>query len=322
MTPGIDATPRRSEAKFMARALWKGAISFGLVYIPVQLHSASRDSALKMHMLDRRDFAPVGYQRTNKRSGAEVAWQDIVKGYEYEKGKYVALSEGDFRAANVKASSTIDIVSFTELANIPPEYYETPYFLEPQKGGEKVYALLREALLHTKRVAVATFVTHGRQHLAAVAADERSLKLNTLRFAEELRSVEELDIPAKGARAAGLTAKELAMAEKLIEGMSASFEPERYHDTYRADLLHRIEEKVKKGETHALAAEEGEEEPRTAEVIDLMSALRKSLERRGSAPSAAEDEAGKAEARRPARARSRSSHAGRQSPHGPHRKRA
>ncbi|HEY2591188.1 MAG TPA: Ku protein [Steroidobacteraceae bacterium] len=298
----------------MARALWKGAISFGLVYVPVQLHSASRDSALKMHMLDRRDFAPVGYRRTNKRTSGEVAWQDIVKGYEYEKGKYVALSEGDFRAANLKASSTIDIATFTELGNIPPEYYETPYFLEPQKGGEKVYALLREAMLHTRRVAVATLVMHGRQHLAAVGADERTLKLNTLRFAEELRGIEGLEIPAKGARAAGLTAKELGMAEKLIEGMSAAFEPERYHDTYRADLLHRIEEKVRKGETHALAPEEGEEEPRTAQVIDLMSALRKSLESHGEARGD-----GKADARRPARAGSRSTHA---RAHGTHRKRA
>ncbi|MGH8218726.1 MAG: Ku protein, partial [Steroidobacteraceae bacterium] len=284
----------------MARALWKGAISFGLVYIPVQLQSASRDSALKMHMLDRHDFAPVGYQRTNKRTGAEVAWQDIVKGYEYGKGQYVALSEGDFRAANVKASSTIDIASFTELANIPPEYYETPYFLEPQKGGEKVYALLREALLSTRRVAVAMLVMHGRQHLAVVGADERALKLNTLRFTEELRSVEGLEVPAKGTRAARLTAKELGMAQKLIEGMSAAFEPERYRDTYRADLLRRIEEKVKKGETHALAAEEGEEGPRSAQVIDLMSALRKSLERREGQPAAAETET-----RRPARARAR-----------------
>lgn len=304
----------------MARALWKGAVSFGLVYIPVQLQSASRDSALKMHMLDRRDFAPVGYKRTNKRTGAEVAWQDIVKGYEYEKGKYVALSEGDFRAANVKASSTIDIASFTDLANIPPEYYETPYFLEPQKGGEKVYALLREALRQTKRVAVATFVMHGRQHLAAVGADERSLKLYTLRFVEELRSIEGLEIPPKGARAAGLTAKELGMAEKLIEGMSAAFEPERYRDTYRADLLRRIEEKVRKGETHVLAAEEGEEEePRTAEVIDLMAALRKSLERRGEGPAAAAAPTG---ARRPARARSRSAHAQAHSPRAARRKRA
>jgi DNA end-binding protein Ku len=298
----------------MARALWKGAISFGLVYIPVQLHSASRDSALKMHLLDRRDFAPVGYKRINKRTSAEVAWQDIIKGYEYEKGQYVALSEADFRAANVKASYTIDIASFTELHNIPPEYYESPYFLEPQKGGEKVYALLREALLHTRRVAVASIVMHGRQHLAALGADERALKLNTLRFAEELRSIEGLEIPAKGARAAGLTAKELAMAEKLIEEMSAPFEPEHYRDTYRADLLRRIEDKVRKGQTHALAVEEGPEEPRTAQVIDLMSALRKSLERRGSGGGRAGD-AG--ESRRPARGRSKS-HAA----HSAHRRRA
>jgi len=302
----------------MARALWKGAISFGLVYIPVQLHSASRDSSLKMHMLDRRDFAPVGYRRTNKRTGAEVAWQEIVKGYEYEKGKYVALSEGDFRAANVKASSTIDITSFTDVGNIAPEYYETPYFLEPQKGGEKVYALLREALLHTRRVAVATLVMHGRQHLAAVGADERSLKLNTLRFAEELRSTEGLKIPAKGTRAAGLNAKELGMAEKLIEEMSAAFEPERYHDTYRADLLRRIEEKVRKGETHTLAAEEGEEAPRTAQVIDLMAALRQSLEHRGDGRSGGAT----SDARRPARARSRSAHASTHGSRSAHRKRA
>lgn len=269
----------------MARALWKGAVSFGLVYIPVQLHSASRDSRLKLHLLDRRDFAPVGYKRTNKRSGAEVAWQDIVKGYEYEKGRYVALSEADFRAANVKASSTIDIASFTELHNIPPEYYETPYFLEPQKGGEKVYALLREALLETRRVGVASIVMQGRQHLAALGADERVLKLDTLRFAEELRTIEELEIPGKGARAAGLTAKELTMAQKLVEEMTAAFEPANYRDTYREDLLRRIDEKVRKGETHVLEAEEAEE-PRTAQVIDLMSALRKSLERRGDGRSA------------------------------------
>lgn len=301
----------------MARALWKGAISFGLVYIPVQLHSASRDSALKLHLLDRRDFAPVGYRRTNKRTGAEVAWQEIVKGYEYEKGKYVALSEADFRAANVKASYTIDIASFTESHNIPPEFYESPYFLEPQKGGEKVYALLREALLHTRRVAVASIVMHGRQHLAALGADERALKLNTLRFVEEIRSIEGLDIPAKGARAAGLSAKELAMAEKLVDEMTAPFEPEHYRDTYREDLLHRIEDKVRKGETHALAVEEGEEEPRTAQVIDLMAALRKSLARRGERPSAAPAASG--ESRRETRARGKTAHG---AAHAPHRKRA
>ncbi len=265
----------------MPRALWKGAISFGLVYIPVEVHPASQESTLRLHLLDKRDFSPVGYRRINKETGKEVEWQNIVKGYEYEKGKYVALSEADFREANVKASYTIDIASFTERHNIAPEFYETPYYLAPERGGEKVYALLREALLKTQRVAVASIVIRGRQHLAALGADERALKLNTLRFAEELRGVEGFELPARGAKAAGLNAKELAMAEKLIEEMSAPFEPQSWRDTYRDDLMRRIEEKIRKGQTHELAPEAAAEEPRSAQVIDLMAALRKSLQRRG-----------------------------------------
>jgi DNA end-binding protein Ku len=268
----------------MARPLWKGAISFGLVYIPVQLHAASREASLRLHFLDKRDFAPVGYERTNKRTGAEVAWSDIVRGYEYEKGKYVALSEADFRQANVKASSTIDIANFTERSSIPPEFYETPYHLAPQKGGEKVYALLREVLLKTQRVGVASLIMRGRQHLAVIGAEEHALKLNTLRFAQELVSAEGLELPAAGAKAAGVNARELTMAERLVEEMSGPFEPERYRDTYREDLMKRIEEKIEKGETHAPLAEEAVEEPRGAKVIDLMSALRESLERRNQGP--------------------------------------
>ncbi len=265
----------------MPRAVWKGAISFGLVYIPVELHPASQESTLRLHLLDKRDFSPVGYRRINKETGKEVEWQDIVKGYEYEKGRYVALSEADFREANVKASCTIDIASFTERHNIPPEFYETPFYLAAQRGGEKVYALLREALLRTQRVAVASVVIRGRQHLAALGADERALKLNTLRFAEELRGTEGIELPARGAKAAGLNAKELAMAEKLVAEMSAPFEPQGWHDTYRDDLMRRIEEKIRKGQTHELAPEGRAEEPRSAQVIDLMAALRKSLQRRG-----------------------------------------
>lgn len=299
----------------MPRALWKGAISFGLVYIPVQLHPASQESTLRLHLLDKRDFAPVGYRRVNKQTGKEVDWQNIVKGYEYEKGKYVALSEADFREANVKASYTIDIASFTEQHNIPPEFYETPYLLTPERGGEKVYALLREALLRTKRVAVASIVMHGRQHLAALGADERTLKLDTLRFAEEVRSPKGLELPARGAKAAGINAKELAMAEKLIEEMSAPFEPESWRDTYRKDLMRRIEEKIRKGQTHELAPEGEPEEPRTAQVIDLMAALRKSLERRGEKAPADGGESGAGARRHAVRARHRV-------PSGAHRKRA
>src|ERR1700712_1464337 len=151
------------------RSLWRGAISFGLIYVPVQLYSAARDGALHLHLLDSRDFAPVGYERVNKKTGKPVEWSDIVKGYEYEKGQYVALSDADFKHANVKASETIEIANFAEAGEIPAMYYETPYYLAPSKGGQKVYTLLRRALESTGKVAVATFVMHGRQHLCVVA---------------------------------------------------------------------------------------------------------------------------------------------------------
>jgi DNA end-binding protein Ku len=285
----------------VARALWKGAISFGLVYIPVHLHAASRDSSLRLHFLDKRNFAPVGYRRTNKRTGQEVGWPDTIRGYEYQKGKYVALSEADLRQANVKASSTIEIASFTERLSIPAQFYETPYYLVPQKGAEKVYVLLREVLLRAQRVAVANFVMHGRQHLACIAAGKRALELNTLRFAEEILSVEGRDIPAPGVKSVGIKAQELSMAEKLVEEMSAPFKPEQYHDNYREDLLKRIQEKIRKRETHAPLSEADEEGPGGSKVIDLMGALRKSLERRG------ETLAGRAPAQRARRARRKSS---------------
>src|SRR5580704_14988564 len=180
----------------MSRAIWKGAVSFGLVYIPVELYSAARSSTLELSLLDRRDFAPVGYQRINKRNGKIVEWADIVKGYEYKKGEYVALSEEDFRQANVKASQTIEITSFASSADITPEYYENPYYLVPTKGGEKGYALLRETLLRTGKVAVGSVVMRGRQHFGVIGADKRVLLFNTLRFAAELRSLGDLEVAA------------------------------------------------------------------------------------------------------------------------------
>ena len=152
----------------MPRALWKGAISFGLIYVPVELHTASKDNTLPLHMLDSRDFAAVGYQRVNKKTGKEVDWAHIVKGYEYKKGEFVALADADFKHANVKASETIEIDTFCDVAQIPAMYYEKPYYLAPAKGGDKVYSLLRQALETTDKVAVATFVMHQRQHLCAI----------------------------------------------------------------------------------------------------------------------------------------------------------
>jgi DNA end-binding protein Ku len=266
----------------MARAMWKGAISFGLVYIPVEMYSAARGSGLDLTLLDSRDFAPVGYQRINKRTGKVVDWGDIVKGYEYKKGEYVALSDEDFRQANVKASQTIEITSFTDGADIAPEYYENPYHLLPTKGGEKGYALLRETLLRTGKVAVGSIVMRGRQHSGVIGADKRALLFNTLRFAAELRSLDDLDVAPPTSKAANVSPKEVAMAEKLLEEMSAPWKPDQYHDTYREDLMRRIEEKIRKRQTHVLTAKEKapKEAQKSAEVIDLMAVLKRSLESR------------------------------------------
>jgi DNA end-binding protein Ku len=267
----------------MARALWKGAVSFGLVYIPVEMYSAARSNALDLSLLDSRDFAPVGYQRINKRTGKVVEWGDIVKGYEYKKGEYVALSDEDFRQANVKASQTIEITSFTSSTDIAPEYYETPYYLIPTKGGEKGYALLREALMRTGKVAVGSVVMRGRQHFGVIGADKRVLLFNTLRFAAELRSLGDLEVAAPTSQSASVAPKEVAMAEKLLKEMTAPWKPDEYHDTYHEDLMRRIEEKVKKRQTHVLTPKEKapREGQKSAEVIDLMAVLKKSLESRG-----------------------------------------
>jgi DNA end-binding protein Ku len=260
------------------RAIWKGAVSFGLVYIPVHLHTAARDSAIDLDLLDSRDFSPVGYQRYNKRTGKVVEWNQIVKGYEYKKGQYVALTDEDFRQANVDASQTIDIVTFVERAAVPPEYFEQPYYLEPAEGGEKTYTLLRETMRGNSRVAIGSFVIRGRQHFCAIFARERALMLNTLRFAEEMVDAKDLELPAEGSRAAKVTSGEIAMARRLVEEMTGEWKPEAFKDTYRRDLMRRIKQKISKRQTHVLtpAAEEVEERP-SAEIIDLMAVLRKSL---------------------------------------------
>lgn len=267
------------------RATWKGAVSFGLVYIPVHLHTAVRDSTLDLDLLDKRDFAPIGYQRYNKHTGKVVDWGDIVKGYEYRKGQYVALTDEDFRQANVEASQTIDIVTFVERADIQPEYFEMPYYLEPAEGGEKTYVLLREAMRGGSKVAIGSFVIRGRQHFCAILAHEKALMLNTLRFAEEMVDAKDLEIPSATARGAKLSAQELSTAKLLVREMTGSWKPEAFKDSYRQDLMRRINEKIRKRQTHVLtppSAAEEEERP-SAEVIDLMAVLQKSLQSRGSA---------------------------------------
>src|SRR5215212_9509426 len=207
----------------MPRVLWKGAISFGLVHVPVSLYPASRSEGLSFDMIDKRDFAPVGYKRYNKRTGEEIERENIVKGYEYQKGDYVVVTNEDFKQANVEATQTVDIVTFVDAASVAPYYYDTPYYLEPGKRGEKGYTLLREVLRKTGRVGIANVVIRSKQHLAALIPLERMLLMNTLRFANEIRSMEELNLPAEGKN--GLSDKEIAMAERLVDDMTDKWKP-------------------------------------------------------------------------------------------------
>jgi DNA end-binding protein Ku len=263
----------------MARGLWKGAISFGLVNVPVELFSAQKRSAeLDLTMLDKRDMAPVGYKRVNKSTGKEVPWEDVVKGYEYEDDKYVVLSQEDFRRANPEASKTVDIHAFVDAEAIAPLYFETPYYLSPGKRGEKAYALLRDAMAKAGKAGIATVVIRTKAYLAALVPQGDALVLNTLRYHNELKSADDLEIPEK-LKGHKPSSKELDMALRLVDDMADDWKPESYHDTYHEDLLKRIEEKVKAGETEEVTEPEKEEKPsKGAEVVDLMALLKKSVE--------------------------------------------
>jgi len=257
----------------MPRALWRGAISFGLVYLPIEVNTASRENPLPLHMLDRRDFSPVGYQHINKRTGKEVEWKDIVKGYEYKKGDYVVLTDADFEHANVKASQTIEIDTFCDITDIPPMYFEKPYYLAPGKGGAKVYSLFRQALSATGKAAVGSFVMHQREHLCAIVPNSSALTLLTLRFDDEI-------VPMSSSESASAQVKpaELTMAKQLVNQMSGKFDPGHFKDTYHSDLKRRVQEKIRKKEKHELDVEPPPQADRPkAQVIDLMEALKASL---------------------------------------------
>ncbi|CAJ97137.1 Ku protein [Cupriavidus necator] len=268
----------------MSRIIWKGAITFGLVNIPVVLRPASRSQTLDLDLLDVRDMAPVGYQRINKSTGKPVDKEYIVKGYQYAKDEYVLLNEEDFRQANVEATQTVDIVSFVDAQSIPPYYFDTPYYLEPDKRGERGYALLHETMRRTGRAALALVVLRARQHLAAMLVHGDALVLNTMRFADEVLPISELRLPkATTGKPTGAHAREIEMATKLVEDMSEDWEPEQYRDSYRDDLMARIEEKIDSGKTHQLTppAEEEEAPRQGAKVIDMVALLRQSLGQRG-----------------------------------------
>jgi DNA end-binding protein Ku len=285
----------------------------------VSLHTAARANEIDLDLLDKRDFAPVGYQRYNKSTGKVVNWNDVVKGYEYEKGEYVVLTDEDFRRANVEASRTIDIQTFVPRDAIAPYYFDTPYFLVPDKNGERVYALLRETLEQSQKLAVATFVLRSRQHVAALMPVDKTIVLNTLRFQEEIQPHPEVAAASAAAKKAGN--RELEMALKLVDEMTEPWKPDAFTDTYRDDLMKRIEEKVKAGQTHALTQPEaGATEARAAgggKVVDLMSLLQRSLAQKGrssGAPAgagtaAAGDAPARGSKRKHAAARRRTTHA-------------
>src|ERR1700704_1441873 len=257
----------------MARALWKGSISFGLVNIPIELHTAVRDTRPHFRMLHTKDKSPVRFERVCIRDGHPVAWQDLVKGYEYQKGHFVVLTKEDFKAAAVEKTRTVDIIDFVKAEEIDDRFFETPYYVVPAKGGERAYALLRDAIRESGRTGIAKFILRDNQHLAAVEVIEQAIVLSVLRFAEELVDVSQLDFPAeKDVRKA-----ELDMAKALVNSLAAPWDPTKYTDQYRENLTRIIKAKMK-GKAITLGPEQ---EPRHAEVVDLMERLRRSLAQSG-----------------------------------------
>jgi DNA end-binding protein Ku len=270
---------RTEKAKASSRAIWKGSINFGLVAIPVALYAADSSGDLDFDLLDRRDFSPVRYRRVNEKTGREVPWDQIIKGYQYDKGEYVALSEQDFINANVKATQTIDIIAFVDASEISPMYFDKPYYLEPLKAGRRAYALLREVMKKTGKVAIAKVVIRTRQHLAALMVQGPLLVLNLLRFADELRDPSGLDVPEAGPQRTGFSNQEIKMAEHLVQMMAAKWNPEKYRDEYREDLLKLIDKKVKSGQTKAVEkVQPAERSERRGNVIDMMHLLRQSVD--------------------------------------------
>ena len=259
----------------MARAIWKGSISFGLVNIPIALYPATRREELRFRLLRKADLSPVNYKRVAEKDGKEVPWDQIVKGYEYEKGKYVILKDEDFERVDVEATQTVDIQDFVEQEEIDPIFFYKPYYLEPQKGGDKAYALLRDALKDSGKVGIAKVVIKTREYLAGVKPEDGVLVLELMHFADELADPGKLHVPKK--TEAGK--REMNMAKSLIESMSSKWNPEKYKDDYREALMEVIEEKVESG------GKEIEEKPRKApkptKIIDLVSVLQKSLEQTG-----------------------------------------
>ncbi len=261
----------------MARPVWKGHISFGLVSVPVELHSAEVRSDISFHLVDSRNSARVHYERVNAETGEEVPWDKIVKGYEYSDGGYVLLSDEEFEHANVEMTRMIEIEEFIDVSAIDVSYFERPYLVVPGKGGEKGYVLLREAAKKQGMAGIAKIVIRRRQHLAALLIEGNALVLELLRFPQELRDIDDYDIPGSDLRKHKVTSKEVELAAKLIDGMSSEWEPNDYHDEYRVALMKLIERKIKSGKTEAIDDVEDEEPDEEPKTINFMDVLKKSV---------------------------------------------
>jgi len=257
----------------VARAMWKGSIAFGLVNIPIELYSAVRDHRPRFRLLHAKDESPVSYERVCQSEGKAVGWEDLVKGYEFEKGQFVVLSKDDFKTAALEKTKTIDILDFVDPKEIDERYYETPYYLQAGKGADRAYALLRDAIRKSGKVGIAKIILRDVQHLAAVEAIGEAIVLTMMRFADELADLDDYKFP----RAEGIRPGEMNMALQLIDSLSAKWEPEKYTDEYTDNLMRVIQAKLK-GKKPKL---QDRETPHQADVVDLMTRLRASLEGKG-----------------------------------------
>ena len=286
----------------MARALWKGSISFGLVNIPIELHTAVRNHRPRFRMLHAKDRSPVRFERVCIRDGHPVAWEDLVKGFEYAKGRFVVITKEDFQAAALEKTRTVDIIDFVKSDEIDDRFFETPYYLVPTKGGERSYALLREAIRESDRIGIAKFILRDAQHLAALEVIGDALVLSVMRFSDELVDTAAFSFPSAG----NIRKPELDMAKALVNNLASEWDPAKYTDQYRENLLRIIQGKVKGKDVEL---EPMTERPR-AEVVDLMERLRRSLEKsapkRRSGPAPARSKAADKGRRKKPAARKRS----------------
>ena len=270
---------QKGMAKTSTRTLWKGAITFGLVHVPIALYSATAESDLNFGWLDKRSMDPVGYKRINKKTGKDVDKDDIVKGIEWQDGQYVVLTAEEIAAAYPRATQTIEIESFVDADEVPFVYLERPYYTAPVNKGDKVYALLREALRQTGKVGIAKVVIQSKQHLAVLIPSGPALVLNLLRWGGEIRSWEDLKLPPQDAKAAGIKDSELAMAKQLIGDMASHWSADDFRDSFRDEIMKLVEAKAGAGDTEAVDKEPAESSlQRGGDVIDLTELLKRSLQ--------------------------------------------